>query len=90
MIKGVTNILFVFIGFDAMVIGTFNWCSKNTRKIGNFQKTVQTSVSSITGIVFVCLIGIAIALTTIKPYYLLVSDKDRNSITSYKIRCKTI
>lgn len=41
--------------------------------IQNFHKTLPSSILSINGILLVCLFGVAVALTLIRPYYLLVS-----------------
>lgn len=85
--KGATILLFSFIAFDAMVLssndrnaaGNFNEPSNVNGKrcaktiIENFHKTLPSSIISINGILLVCLFGVAVALTLIQPYYLLVS-----------------
>lgn len=87
MWNGAAILLFSFIAFDAMVFssndrtaaGDFNEPSNLNGKrnaktiIGNFQKTLPSSINSINGMLLICLFGVAVALTLIRPYYLLVS-----------------
>lgn len=87
MWKGAAILLFSFIAFDTMVlssngrmaVGNFNEPSNLNGKrnaktiIENFHKTLPSSIISINGMLLICLFGVAVALTLIRPNYLLVS-----------------
>lgn len=79
--NGVVIILFMFIGFDAMVMSRwtdFVWFSTQhsanaQATIKQFGRTMRSAILSINAIIFLCLLGMAFALTTIQPIYLMVS-----------------
>lgn len=88
MFRGVAIILFIYIAFDGMIMSNvqrtmfLSWLpssslsiprATSTMKISNFNDTISYAVLSINGILFLCSLGIAIVLTTIQPYYSLVS-----------------
>lgn len=81
MFQGAAIILFAFIAFDAMIMSRYtNLFGKQQRfandgceKIENFITTIPNAILSINAGLFLCLLGMALALTTIQPYHLLVS-----------------
>lgn len=86
MFRGTAIILFAFIAFDAMVMSRtkqyyyqkgvpnkHQGADKTREKIENFIRTITNAILSINAGLFLCLLGMALALTTIQPYYRLVS-----------------
>lgn len=81
--NGVVIILFMFIAFDAMVMSRwteFVWFSTQhtanaQATIKQFGTTISSAILSINTVIFLCLLGMAFALTTIQPIYLMVSFK---------------
>lgn len=73
MFQGVALFLFTFIGFDSMAHYPLNWYTSKVHQIDDFHKTVTTSILTINGILSLALLGAAIALTSMWPYYSLVS-----------------
>lgn len=79
--RGVIIILFVFIAFDVMLMSRSDnnvWCSQRHsadtgERIQHFSQTMNRSISSINTAIFLCLLGMAFALTTIQPVHLMVS-----------------
>lgn len=76
--KGVVNILFMFIAFDAMIMSRWAesiWFTKQhtsggdtkPTNIEHFTKTITQAILSINTAIFLCLLGMAFALTTIQP-----------------------
>lgn len=73
MMHGAAIFAFLFVAFDAMVSSnTENDPEEKHQYIDSFKKTVPSSVMTINGLAFVCLLGITVALTLIQPYFLLV------------------
>lgn len=87
--KGVVIILFMFIPFDAMIMSQWakSVLSKKHEDVGNakrthiehFSKTIAYAIQSINTVIFLCLLGMAFALTTIQPVHSLVSFDTLNS-----------
>lgn len=79
--RGVIIILFVFIAFDLMLMSRSHdsvWFSKRNptqtgTNIQHFGGTITSSILSINTAIFVCLLGMAFALTTNVPVHLMVS-----------------
>lgn len=88
MFKGVVIILFMFIAFDAMLmskwpafIGPSN--AQPTLTIEHFCKTITSAILSINTVIFLCLLGMAFALTTIQPVHLMVSLKHFDPVHNF-------
>lgn len=83
--RGAAIILFAFIAFDMMVMSQLTrshrkiersstkQCDDRSQKIENFIKTITNVILSINVGLFLCLLVVTLALTTIQPYYRLVS-----------------
>lgn len=86
--KGVVIILFMFIAFDVMIMSRWTelfWFSRRqndaqTPTIEHFNTTIINAILSINTAIFVCLVGMTFALTTVQPVYALVSLESLNSI----------
>lgn len=68
IIHGAAILTFVFVGFDALVIGT----DTNVEYIREFKKTVPASITTVNILSFVCLLGVSVALTLVQAYFMLV------------------
>lgn len=84
MFRGAAIILFAFIAFDTTIMSqpiqifpNSNRLATNQRskvdKIENFIRTITNAILSINAGLFLCMLGMALALATIQPYYRLVS-----------------
>ena len=73
MIKGSTLFLFVFVAFDLMTLNDISPNGPITKgQVETFNKVIPISIITVNSMIFVCLFGVAVTLTLIQPYYLLV------------------
>lgn len=78
--RGAILILFAFIAFDAMIMSpTFEYAwilpaSTYSQSFiaSNYPQSINRSIIAINTTIFICLLGMAFALTTIQPVYLMV------------------
>lgn len=81
--RGVVIILHMFMAFDAMIMSRWAKCVWHSKQycgnvqqptnIEHFSEDIGQAIQSINIVTFVCLLGMAFALTTIQPVHSMVS-----------------
>lgn len=83
--------LFVFFIFDTMSLtGLYNTKSSRSNVTANSSNNILCAVLTITGLILLSLLCIVIALSTIQPYYLLVSVSSINFYLSIIVYSQTL